>query len=61
MFSCTTQLIHFIIAKESRERILLDRKAKRQRKAGTEVHGPNEVKTQKERWNAKGILETVIT
>ncbi|KAF1994639.1 MFS general substrate transporter [Amniculicola lignicola CBS 123094] len=60
-FSCTTQTIHFFIAKESRATILLDREAKRQRKVdpNRNIWGPNEVKTRKERWNAKEIFATM--
>ena len=59
MFSLTTQAVHFFVAKESRATVLLDGEAKRQRKEGNDVWGPNEVKTRKERWNVKQILSTV--
>jgi MFS family permease len=45
MFSVTTQVIHFLIAKETRATVMLDKEAKQRRKAGTqEIYGPNEVK-----------------
>jgi hypothetical protein len=39
--------------------VLLDREAKKLRKAGQDIWGPNEVKTRKERWNAKEIFATM--
>lgn len=53
MFSVVTALVHFFVAKESRATVMLDREAKRLRKQGQEVYGPNEVKTLKERFNGK--------
>ncbi|KAF2242474.1 MFS general substrate transporter [Trematosphaeria pertusa] len=58
-FSAATQIVHFIVAKESRATVMLDKEAKRLRKKeGQDVYGPNEVKTLKERFPAKEILKT---
>ncbi|KAF2703015.1 MFS general substrate transporter [Pleomassaria siparia CBS 279.74] len=60
IFSCTTQLIHFFVAKETRSTVMLDKYAKGQRKKGVEdVYGPNEIKTREERWNAHEIFTTM--
>lgn len=40
-----TQLLHFFLVPETRATILIDREAKRRRKNGDEVYGPNELKT----------------
>ncbi|KAF2791094.1 MFS general substrate transporter [Melanomma pulvis-pyrius CBS 109.77] len=59
IFSLTTQVIHLLVAKETRSTIMLDHYAKSQRKLGEDVYGPNEVKSFKERWNAKEIFSTM--
>ncbi|KAK6078487.1 major facilitator superfamily transporter [Seiridium cupressi] len=41
------QIMHFVLVPETRSTIILDRLAKKRRKAGEEVYGPNEVKTQR--------------
>ena len=43
IFGVTVQAVHFFMP-ESRSTILIDREAKRRRKNGEEVYGPNEVK-----------------
>jgi MFS family permease len=40
-----TQIMHFFIVPETRATILIDREAKRRRKAGEDIWGPNELKT----------------
>ncbi|KAF2865935.1 major facilitator superfamily domain-containing protein [Massariosphaeria phaeospora] len=59
MFSCATQIVHFLIAKESRSTIMLGKEAKKMRKQGTDIWGPNEVKTRQERWNPQEIFKTM--
>lgn len=59
MFSVTTQLIHGFIAKESRATCMLDAAAKKLRKQGAQVLGPNEATPMRERFNAKKILSTM--
>jgi len=45
LFGVAVQLIHFVFVPETRSTILLDREAKRRRKAGqTNVYGPNELR-----------------
>ncbi|KAI1862200.1 uncharacterized protein JN550_010356 [Neoarthrinium moseri] len=41
------QCMHFFLVPETRSTIILNRIAKKRRKAGEEVYGPNEVKTQR--------------
>ncbi|KAF1837428.1 MFS general substrate transporter [Decorospora gaudefroyi] len=55
-----TQLLHLLVAKESRATILLDRVAKRQRNMGNDVYGPNETQSRKERFNPKKIGLTIL-
>ncbi|KAH3977506.1 hypothetical protein HBH92_049210 [Parastagonospora nodorum] len=56
-----TQILHLVVAKESRATILLDREAKRQHKSGnTSIFGPNEVKTLRERFSLKEIATTMV-
>jgi MFS family permease len=59
IFSLATQIVHFFVAKETRSTIMLDRVAKKMRKNGSDIYGPNEVKTFSERWNAKEIFTTM--
>jgi MFS family permease len=40
-----TQIMHFFIVPETRATILIDREAKRRRKAGEDIWGPDELKT----------------
>jgi MFS family permease len=44
---CAVQVLHFVLVPETRATIILDRLAKKRRKSGEEVYGPNEVKTQR--------------
>ncbi|KAL8717178.1 MAG: hypothetical protein Q9225_005554 [Loekoesia sp. 1 TL-2023] len=56
IFGGAVQLVHFFLVPETRATILLDREAKRRRKAGeTNVWGPNEVK--QNRFQMKEILK----
>ncbi|KAI4235215.1 MAG: hypothetical protein L6R40_006512 [Gallowayella cf. fulva] len=56
IFGGTVQLLHLLVVPETRATILLDREAKRRRKAGeTSVYGPNELK--ENRFQLKGILK----
>ncbi|KAJ5323946.1 hypothetical protein N7476_002546 [Penicillium atrosanguineum] len=45
IFGAATQILHFFFVPETRATILVDREAKRRRKDGDEVYGPNELKT----------------
>ncbi|WFC97206.1 hypothetical protein MBRA1_003872 [Malassezia brasiliensis] len=57
IFGVVTQLVHMFVVPETRETILLDREAKRRRKAGeTNVYGPNEL--EHNRFSPKKILTT---
>ncbi|PWN97725.1 MFS general substrate transporter [Tilletiopsis washingtonensis] len=56
IFGGVVQLIHLFLVPETRSSVLLDREAKRLRKAGEDVWGPNEVK--EKRFTLKGILTT---
>ncbi|WFD00020.1 hypothetical protein MYAM1_002766 [Malassezia yamatoensis] len=57
IFGVVTQLIHLMIVPETRETVLLDREAKRRRKAGeTNVYGPNEL--EQNRFSPKKIFIT---
>ncbi|GIK02001.1 hypothetical protein Aspvir_006044 [Aspergillus viridinutans] len=54
IFGGVTQVLHFFLVPETRATILIDREARRRRKTGDEVYGPNEVKTP--RLDAKDVL-----
>lgn len=57
IFGGTVQLIHFFLVSETRSTVLLDREAKRLRKAGqSDVYGPGELK--EHRFEMKEILAT---
>ncbi|KAJ5191343.1 uncharacterized protein N7498_010328 [Penicillium cinerascens] len=45
IFGAVTQILHFFLVPETRATILVDREAKRRRKNGDEVYGPDELKT----------------
>lgn len=60
IFGGAVQILHFVCVPESRSTVLLDRIAKRRRKAGEDVWGPNEVVPWRERFSAKEILITWI-
>lgn len=50
------QILHFFLVPETRSTILLDREAKKRRKNGdSNIYGPNELKTFKERFSMKEI------
>lgn len=52
----TVQLLHFFLVPETRSTILLDREAKKRRKHGeSNIYGPNELKTFKDRFSMKEI------
>ena len=52
------QFLHFILVPETRATILLDREAKKRRKAGeTNVWGPNELRPFKERFSMRKVLQ----
>ncbi|KAJ5908210.1 Major facilitator superfamily domain general substrate transporter [Penicillium taxi] len=55
IFGGVTQILHFFFVPETRATILVDREAKRRRKNGEDVWGPNELKTQ--RLNFKEVLQ----
>lgn len=60
IFGVVTQVVHFVVARESRATILLDREAKRRRNNdGQNIWGPNENKSLRERFNTKDILKTM--
>jgi len=48
LFGATTQIIHFFFVPETRTTVMLDREAKRRRKAGVNnIYGPNEMSGKK--------------
>jgi MFS family permease len=56
-----TQILHLLIAKESRAPILLDHEAKKQRKMGyPTVWGPNEKKSWRERFHYREVARTMF-
>jgi MFS family permease len=59
MFSVVTTVIHGLVAKETRSTVMLDIAAKRLRKEGRTVSGPNEVRSFKERFNARDIAKVL--
>lgn len=57
IFGGVTQIMHFFIVPETRATVLLDREAKRRRKAGeTNIYGPSELR--ENRFSFKEIVET---
>lgn len=58
IFGGVTQALHFFLVPETRSSILVDKEAKRRRKAGDEVYGPNELKTP--RLDVKDVLRIWI-
>lgn len=57
IFGVVTQLVHMCVVPETRETVLLDREAKRRRKAGeTNIYGPSELEVN--RFSPKKILIT---
>ncbi|KAH7138366.1 multidrug transporter [Dendryphion nanum] len=59
IFGVTTQVVHYLVAQESRATCMLDKEAKKLRKKGKDVFGPNEALSFKERFNTKKILTTM--
>ena len=60
IFGCFTQILHLVVAKETRATILLGREAKKQRLQGRlNVYGPNEIKTWWERIHPREIAATM--
>ncbi|KAK4702323.1 hypothetical protein P7C70_g3907, partial [Phenoliferia sp. Uapishka_3] len=61
IFGVAVQLAHLILVPETRTTIILDRIAKRRRAAGeTNVYGPNEVKTFKERFSPRELGTLIL-
>lgn len=58
IFGGVTQALHFFLVPETRSSILVDKEARRRRKAGDEVYGPNELKTP--RLDVKDVLRIWI-
>ena len=58
IFGGVTQALHFFLVPETRSSILVDKEARRRRKAGGEVYGPNELKTP--RLDVKDVLRIWI-
>lgn len=59
IFGGFTQILHLLIVPETRTTICLDKLAKKRRAEGqSNVYGPNELKTFKERFSAKEIMRT---
>ncbi|KAI5479608.1 putative MFS multidrug transporter [Pseudohyphozyma bogoriensis] len=61
IFGGVVQAMHFFLVPETRTTVLLDRIAKKRRAAGeTNVYGPNEVRTVKERFFSKEIITIML-
>lgn len=62
IFGGAVQLVHLLFVPETRSTILMDRIAKKRRKAGTHPnqYGPNELQPFQERFNAHEIIVTWI-
>ncbi|CAO1619675.1 unnamed protein product [Parajaminaea phylloscopi] len=58
IFGGAVQLLHLFCVPETRTTILMDRIAKRRRKNGEDVWGPNELVPLRERFSGKEILHT---
>ncbi|CEH15885.1 Synaptic vesicle transporter SVOP and related transporters (major facilitator superfamily) [Ceraceosorus bombacis] len=56
IFGGFVQAVHFFTVPETRSSVLLDREAKRRRKEGQEIWGPNEIRGK--RFTVRGILTT---
>ncbi|ORY08753.1 putative MFS multidrug transporter [Clohesyomyces aquaticus] len=59
IFGAIVQLIHGFGVPETRSTCMLDRVARKRRKAGQEIYGPNEVKSFKERFAWREIVRTM--
>lgn len=60
IFGGFVQVVHFLLVPETRTTIMMDRIAKKRRKNGEDVYGPNEVIPWKERFSVKEILITWV-
>lgn len=60
IFGGFVQLLHFFLVPETRTTVMMDRIAKRRRKNGENVWGPNELVPWRERFSAKEIVITWI-
>ncbi|KDN47012.1 MFS general substrate transporter [Tilletiaria anomala UBC 951] len=58
IFGVFVQALHFFFVPETRTTIIMDRIAKRRRKNGEEIYGPNELVPLRERLDPKEILRT---
>ncbi|KAF2271010.1 MFS general substrate transporter [Lojkania enalia] len=59
IFGGIVQVIHFWAVPETRSTVMLDHEARKLRKAGEEIYGPNEVKPFAERFSWKEIAKTM--
>lgn len=60
IFGGAVQIMHLVLVPETRSTIMMDKIAKRRRKNGENIWGPNEITPFKERFSAKEILQTWI-
>ncbi|MCO5566243.1 hypothetical protein L7F22_019919 [Adiantum nelumboides] len=60
IFGGFVQILHFFLVPETRTTVMMDKIAKRRRKNGENVWGPNELVSWKERFSVKEILHTWI-
>ncbi|KAG9234434.1 MFS multidrug transporter [Amylocarpus encephaloides] len=60
IFGVFVQILHFFCVPETRSTIMMDEIAKKQREAGENIYGPNELVPFRERFSAKEILVTWI-
>jgi MFS family permease len=60
IFGGFVQILHFFLVPETRSTVMMDKIAKRRRKNGENVYGPNELVPWRERFSAKEILITWI-
>jgi MFS family permease len=59
-FGLFVQIVHFLCVPETRSTVMLDKFAKKQRKMGRNLYGPNEIKSKKERFDVKEIITTWV-
>lgn len=57
-FGIVVQAIHLFTVAETRSTVMLDKEARKRRKSGENIYGPNEVKTLKERFPPMEIIKT---
>jgi len=60
IFGVFVQILHFVCVPETRSTIMMDKIAKKRRKAGENIWGPNELVPFRDRFSAKEILVTWI-